>query len=158
MYASLNQSLLGTAAPRTADLVLLLEIVMGVGLLVGARLARLGRFRQHAWCQSITVLVNFAVIAVMMIPSFRVQVYPRIPAKLGKAYYALATAHAALGSVAEIAGLYILLAVGTKVLSEKFRIAKYKLWMRSVLALWWIVLLSGIATYIRWYVPLAVIR
>lgn len=158
MYASLNQSLLGTAAPRTADLVLLLEIVMGVGLLVGARLARLGRFRQHAWWQSITVLVNFAVIAVMMIPSFRVQVYPRIPAKLGKAYYALATAHAALGSVAEIAGLYILLAVGTKVLPEKFRIAKYKLWMRSVLALWWIVLLSGIATYIRWYVPLAVIR
>lgn len=158
MYASLNQSLLGTAAPRTADLVLLLEIVMGVGLLVGARLARLGRFRRHAWCQSITVLVNFAVIAVMMIPSFTVQVYPRIPAKLGKAYYALATAQAALGSVAEIAGLYILLAVGTKVLPEKFRIAKYKLWMRSVLALWWIVLLSGIATYIRWYVPLAVIR
>jgi len=158
MYASLNQSLLGTAAPRTADLVLLLEIVMGVALLVGARLARLGRFRQHAWCQSITVLVNFAVIAAMMIPSFRVQVYPRIPAKLGKAYYALATVHAALGSVAEIAGLYILLAVGTKVLPEKFRIAKYKLWMRSVLALWWIVLLSGIATYIRWYIPLAVSR
>jgi len=94
----------------------------------------------------------------MMIPSFRVQVYPRIPAKLGKAYYALATAHAALGSVAEIAGLYILLAAGTKVLTKKFRIAKYKLWMRSVLTLWWIVLLSGIATYIRWYIPLAVSR
>ena len=84
--------------------------------------------------------------------------YPRIPAKLGKAYYALATAHAALGSVAEIAGLYILLAAGTRVLPEKFRIAKYKLWMRSVLALWWIVLLLGIATYTRWYVPLAVSR
>jgi uncharacterized membrane protein YozB (DUF420 family) len=140
-------------APRAADLVLLLEIAMGVGLLIGARLARNGRFRPHAWCQSIIVLLNFAVIAVMMFPSFRVHVFPRIPAKLGKAYYALATAHATLGGVTEIAGLYILLAVGTRVLPEKFRITKYKMWMRSVLVLWWLVLLLGFATYARWYVP-----
>jgi uncharacterized membrane protein YozB (DUF420 family) len=149
----LTQAFLGTAAPRAADLVLLLEIAMGVGLLIGARLARKRRFRQHAWCQSIIVLLNFAVIAVMMIPSFRVHVFPRIPGKLGKAYYALATAHAALGGVTEIAGLYILLAVGTSVLPEKFRLTKYKMWMQSVLALWWLVLLLGIATYTRWYVP-----
>jgi hypothetical protein len=49
-----------TAAPRTANLVLGLEIAMGVGLLVGARLARKGRFRQHAWCQSSIVLLNLA--------------------------------------------------------------------------------------------------
>src|SRR5262249_15140569 len=86
---------------------------------------------------------------------------PSVSADSGQAWQSLlclATAHAAIGSVAEIAGLYILLAVGTKVLPEKFRIARYKLWMRSVLALWWMVLLSGIATYIRWYIPLAVSR
>jgi len=44
----LNEGFLGTAAPRAADLVLLLEITMGVGLLLGAWLARTGRFRQHA--------------------------------------------------------------------------------------------------------------
>ena len=151
----MRPTFLGTAAPPAADLVLLLEIAMGVGLLIGARLARRGRFRQHAWCQSVIVLLNFAVIAVMMIPSFRVHVFPRIPAKLGKAYYALATVHAALGSVTEIAGLYILLAVGTSVLPKEFRIAKYKMWMRAVLVLWWIVLLLGFATYTRWYLPLA---
>jgi hypothetical protein len=32
-------------------------------------------------------------------------VSPKIPLKLGKAYYALATVHGALGSVTEIAGL-----------------------------------------------------
>jgi len=149
----LREGFLGTAAPRAADLVLVLEIAMGVGLLLGARLARKGRFRQHAWCQSVIVLLNFAVIAVMMVPSFRVHVFPRIPAKLGKAYYALATAHAALGSVTEIVGLYILLAAGTSVLPEQFRITKYKMWMRSVLVLWWLVLLLGLATYSRWYVP-----
>ena len=149
----MSEGFLGTAAPRTADLVLLLEIGMGVGLLIGAWLARIGRFRQHAWCQSVVVLFNLVVIALMMIPSFRVHVFPRIPAKLGKAYYALATMHATLGSITELAGLYILLAAGTTVLPEKLRITKYKLWMRSVLMLWWFVLLLGFATYARWYVP-----
>ena len=144
---------LGTAAPAYADLVLLLEVAMGVGLLIGALLARLRRFRGHAWCQSVIVLLNLGVIVFIMIPSFRVHVRPKIPLKLGKAYYALATAHAALGSVTEIAGLYILLAAGTSVLPEKFRITKYKAWMRTVLALWWLVLLLGFATYGRWYVP-----
>jgi len=144
---------LGTAAPGYADLVLLLEIAMGVGLLIGALLARLRRFRQHAWCQSVVVLLNLALIVLTMIPSFRVHVSPKIPIKLGRAYYALATAHAALGSVTEISGLYILLAAGTTVLPEQFRITKYKAWMRSVLVLWWLVLLLGLATYARWYVP-----
>ena len=149
----MKEGFLGTAAQPAADLVLVLEISMGVGLLIGTWLARNGRFRQHAWCQSLIVLLNLAVIAVMMMPSFRVHVFPRIPAKLGKAYYALATAHAALGSVTEIAGLYILLAAGTNVLPPKFRITKYKMWMRSVLVLWWAVLLLGMVTYTRWYVP-----
>ena len=144
---------LGTAASAYADVTLLLEIGMGVGLLIGAVLARRRRFRGHAWCQSAIVLFNFGVIILTMIPSFRVHVSPKIPLKLGKAYYALATVHAALGTITEIAGLYILLAAGTNVLPEKFRITKYKAWMRTVLVLWWFVLFLGFATYGRWYVP-----
>ncbi len=149
----MNEDFLGTAAPRYADLVLLLEIGMGVGLLVGALLARMQRFRAHACCQSVIVLLNVAIIVLVMLPSFRGQVSPRIPLKLGTAYYALATAHAALGSVVECAGLYILLAAGTKFLPERLRITRYKLWMRSVLVTWWVVLLLGLATYARWYIP-----
>jgi uncharacterized membrane protein YozB (DUF420 family) len=140
-------------APPYANLILLLEIAMGVGLLIGALLARMRRFRAHAWCQSAIVLLNLAVIVLVMIPSFRAHVSPKIPLKLSKPYYALATAHAALGTITEIAGLYILLAAGTGVLPEKFRITKYKRWMRTVLVLWWFVLLLGLATYARWYVP-----
>ena len=144
---------LETAAPRAANVVLVLEIAMGIGLLLGARLARKKRFRQHAWCQSVIVLLNLAVVTVMMIPSFRVHVLPKLPAKLGKAYYALATTHGAFGTITELAGLYILLSAGTTVLPEKLRITKYNVWMRSVLVLWWAVLLMGMATYTRWYVP-----
>jgi uncharacterized membrane protein YozB (DUF420 family) len=149
----LNEGFLGTAAPRYADLVLLLEIGMALGLLGGALLARMRRFRAHAWCQSAIVLLNLAIIVLVMIPSFRSHVSPRIPLKLGKAYYAVATAHAGLGSVIECAGLYILLAAGTKLLPEKLRITRYKLWMRTVLVAWWVVLFLGLATYARWYIP-----
>jgi hypothetical protein len=148
-----SEGFLGTAAPRYADLVLLLEILMGVGLLLGAQLARSKRFRAHAWCQSVIVLANFMVIVVVMVPSFHLHVGPKLPLKLGKAYYALATAHAALGTITEIASLYILLAAGTKILPSKLRMADFKIWMRSVLMLWWLELLLGLALYVRWYVP-----
>ena len=151
----MNQGFLGTAAPREADVVLILEILMGVGLLIGGMLARWKQFRLHAWCQSVIVLSNFVVIVVLMIPSFHDHVSPKIPLRLGKAYYALATAHAALGTLTEIAALYILLAAGTEVLAPKLRITDYKLYMRSVLVLWWLELVLGLATYIRWYVPIS---
>jgi uncharacterized membrane protein YozB (DUF420 family) len=144
---------LRTLAPPYATLTLLLETAMGLGLLLGALLARRRYFRAHAWCQSTIVLINVVAIVLAMIPSFRGHVSPKIPMKLAKPYYALATIHAALGGVTEIAGLYILLAAGTSVLPQKFRITRYKAWMRTVLVLWWLVLLLGSATYVRWYVP-----
>jgi uncharacterized membrane protein YozB (DUF420 family) len=124
---------------------------MGAGLLAGAALARAGRIRIHAACQSAIVLLNLALIVLTMFPVFHRQVLPKLPGRIGKPYYALAATHAALGGVAELAGLYILLAVGTSLLPEKFRIRRYKFWMRSVLVIWWIVLFLGMATYARWY-------
>jgi uncharacterized membrane protein YozB (DUF420 family) len=99
------------------------------------------------------VLLNAVIIALVMVPSFHDQVGPQIPFKLRKAHFALATAHGALGGVVECAALYILLAAGTKFLPEGLRVKRYKLWMRTVLASWWLVLLLGVATYGRWYVP-----
>jgi len=144
---------LGTNAPWTADVTLLLELALGVGLLAGALLARAGRHRAHAACQAVIVLLNLVVIVLTMLPSFGRQVLPKLPVRIGKPFYVLAATHAGLGAIAELGGLYILLAAGTTVLPEKFRIRRYKFWMRGVLILWWIVLFLGIATYARWYVP-----
>ena len=148
-----HEGFLGTAARWSVDLTLLLELGMGVGLLFGALLANMRRFRLHALCQSAIVLLNLTLIVLTMVPSFRLQVGPGLPSKLGKSYYGIATAHAALGSVAELAGLYLLLAAGTNLFPEKLRLIRYKLWMRSVLVLWWFVLLLGITTYARWHLP-----
>lgn len=149
----LHEGILGTAASLRTDLVLLLEIGMAVGLLFGGLLARRHHYRAHAWCQSLLVLCNLMLIFLFMVPAFRLQVAPKIPSRLGKPYFAFAAAHAALGAMVELAALYILLAAGTKWLPENLRLRRYRPWMRAVLAAWWLELLLGIVTYLRWYMP-----
>jgi uncharacterized membrane protein YozB (DUF420 family) len=149
----LREGVLGAAASLQPDLILLLELTLGLALLAGAFLARLRKFQAHAWCQSTVVVLNAGAIALAMLPSFRQRVVPKIPLKLSKSFYALATTHAALGTVVECAGLYILLAAGTTLMPEKLRLTRYKLWMRTVLVGWWAVILLGVATYARWYIP-----
>jgi uncharacterized membrane protein YozB (DUF420 family) len=140
-------------APFSANCTLLLELAMGIALVFGAWLARCQRYPQHAWCQSLVVLLNAVVIAIAMVPPFDTRVVPKIPGKLGYSFYALATAHAIVASAAEAAALYLLLAAGTKALPERLRLTNFKRAMRSALALWWLAILLGGATYVRWYGP-----
>jgi uncharacterized membrane protein YozB (DUF420 family) len=114
--------------------------------------ARRRRYRAHASCHSAVVLLNLVVIAGTMLPSFRRQVASEIPASLGDSYYALAAAHAAIGTLAELVGVYILLVAGTNILPKGLRFTRFKPWMRAALALWWLALLLGLGTYFRWYV------
>ena len=148
----LTQGILRSAAPWQADLTLLIEAAMGMALLAGALLARRRHYRAHACCQSAVVLLNLVVIGFAMAPSFYSQVAPKIPQAMRKSYYAIATGHAALGAVAELAGLYVIVAAGTNVLPKHLRLTNYRAWMRATLILWWVVLLLGVATYVRWYV------
>jgi uncharacterized membrane protein YozB (DUF420 family) len=152
--AVLTRGILGSAAPWQADLTLLIEATMGIALLAGAVLARRRRYHAHAWCQSAVVLLNLVVIGFAMAPSFYIQLAPKIPQSLRKSYYAIAAGHAALGVVAELMGLYVIVAAGTQVLPDRLRLRNYRAWMRATLVLWWVVLLLGVATYVRWYVRL----
>ena len=88
-----------SAAPLTADVALLAEIMMGTALLGGAILARRRRYRAHACCQSAIVLLNLIVIGIAMAPSFYSQVAPKIPPALRKSYYVIAAGHAAFGAL-----------------------------------------------------------
>lgn len=142
-------------APLTTSLTLLLETAMGIALILGAFLARRRNFRAHAWCQSAVVLFNLGVIAIAMAPSIYARVAPKIPQRLGKPYYAIATTHAALGAATEFAAIYVLLAAGTHLLPAKLRLSNFKPAMRAVLVLWWIALLLGLLTYAKWYIPKA---
>ena len=143
---------LGTWASFGADVNLLVQFAMGIALLAGAYLARLKRYTAHGICQALVLLLNLPMIALVMWPSFHARVLPRLATHYTKRNYAIATAHGALGALAELLGLYILLVAGTNLLPVTWRIQRWKLWMRIELVLWWVVLLLGFGTYYIWYV------
>lgn len=142
---------IGIDAPTAANLNLAVQLLMGVALLGGMLLARRKRFRAHAICQSAVVLLNLIPIAGYMLPVFRRGVLPKGSTVFADSFYAIPAAHAALGTVAELLGLYIILRAGTNLLPPALRFKNYKRWMRTELALWWLVIALGIATYLVWY-------
>jgi uncharacterized membrane protein YozB (DUF420 family) len=147
----MSKGFLGTAASLAADRTLIIESAMGVALVVGTVFARRRHYRAHGWCQSAVVLLNLGVIAQFMVPSFRRQIAPEIPASLNEVHYAIAAIHGLLGTVAELLALYVVLVAGTNILPKRLRFSRYKRWMRLALALWWIELLLGLAMYVQWY-------
>ena len=134
-----------------ANFNLISQLAMGVALICGALLARAKRYTAHGICQSAVLLLNLIMIAFVMWPSFNGQVLPALPKHLTDGYYGAATAHGILGAIAELLGLYIVLAVATDTLPRRVRIIRLKLWMRIELILWWLVIVTGVLTYYVWY-------
>ena len=147
-----NEGFLRTGATFAAEINLTVQLIMGVALVAGARLARQRRYRSHGICQTSVLLLNLVMIGSVMWPSFKQQVTPVLSRGLHKWYYRSAAIHAALGIAAELLGLYIVLVAGTNVLPDWLRFSHWKWWMWAELALWAIVLLSGVGTYCAWYV------
>jgi uncharacterized membrane protein YozB (DUF420 family) len=143
---------LGTGAPFGADLNLVVQLIMGLALISVFLLANRKRYTAHGICQTTVLLLNLLMIELVMWPSFHQQVKPAMSKVLHKWYYGVATIHAALGIAAELLGLYIVIVAGTDVLPQWLRFKHWKLWMRTELVLWAIVLISGVGTYCAWYV------
>jgi uncharacterized membrane protein YozB (DUF420 family) len=143
---------LGTGATFGADLNLVVQLLMGTALIVGAFLARQKRYRAHGICQTTVLLLNLLMIGLVMWPSFRQQVKPAMSKVFHKWYYEAATIHAVLGIAAELLGLYIVIVAGTNVFPQWLRFKHWNWWMRTELVLWEVVLLSGVGTYCAWYV------
>ena len=148
------QGFLGTGGTFSADLNLLVQVTMALALLVGMFVARRKHYFAHGCIQSTVVILNLIPIAAIMLPSFRQQVAPQVPAGLSDKYYSVALAHTVVGSLAELLGLYVIL-TGMKLLPENLRFRNYKAWMRSTLAIWWTAVVLGISTYAVWYASAA---
>ena len=142
---------LRTGAGLKANFNLVVQLTMGVGLIAGAYFARAKHYTAHGICQAAVMLLNLIMIAFVMWPSFYGRVMPALPKHLTDSYYGAATAHGILGAIAEMLGLYIVLAVGTDALPRRIRIIRLKLWMRIELILWWLVIVTGVLTYYVWY-------
>ena len=143
---------LGTGATFGADFNLVVQLLMGAALAMGAILAKQKRYKAHGICQTTVLLLNLLIIRLVMWPSFQQQVKPALSKGLHKWYYEAATIHGFLGIAAELLGLYIVVVAGTNVLPQWLRFNNWKWWMRAELVLWVIALLTGMGTYCAWYV------
>ncbi len=146
------KGLLGTGAAGPADLNLLLQFAMAAVLTLGMFLARAKRFRAHAWTQSTVLLLNLVAIGSVMGPSFHRQGVPHVASEWRDPYYAAAMVHAGVGTVVESLGLYVVLVAATNIMPGRLRFRNYKLWMRTTLALWWVVVMLGVGVYYVWYI------
>ena len=153
----MTDGFLGTGAPFSADLNLLMQLAMGATLIVGWRLARGKRYGAHQVVQTTVMLLNLVMIVLIMVPSLHKQVPSDPAAALSDAHTRVAYVHALLGAVAETLGIYIILVAGTSLVPRRLRFKNYKPWMRTTLVLWWVVILFGAGTYYTWYLRPAVL-
>lgn len=144
-----------TGATWRAEGNLVLQFMMGAALLFGMWLARQRRFRAHGTCQALVTLLNLPLIALIMYPAFQHSTLPCLGMSFGKPEVFITVLHAGFGLLAELLGLYVMLAVGTKLLPESLRFRNHKRWMRTTLGLWWLVMLFGLGTYHQWYLKAA---
>jgi uncharacterized membrane protein YozB (DUF420 family) len=127
-----------------------LEISLAVLLVAGFVLVRLGHVRAHRAIQSTIVLVNIPIVLATMLPPYLLYGMPMSASELRQTFYLYPTLMLIGGIAAEVLGIYIILVAGTIWVPARLRFRRYKLWMRTELALWWLVLLAGIGTYYVW--------
>ena len=142
-----GEGFLGRGATFGADLNLLVQIGLGLLLLIGMVLARRGLYRAHGACQSSALILAIGMTLVWMWPSFREVYVPDLARGIANRTTVAVVAHAALGSVVLLLGVYVVLVAGTSLIPGRFRFQNYSAWMRTLLVLWWITIGLGVLTY-----------
>jgi hypothetical protein len=137
-------------APSAARLTLFVIVVGAVLLTVGWRLAVARRYTAHAWVQTVAVADITVTVATRMIRSLLRNVLPGIPAHLGQATYAVATAHAVVGTVAAAFGVFVVLGAG-KVLPRRLRFRAFRPFMRVAYALYLLATAVGVIFFVVAY-------
>ncbi len=138
---------LGRGAPFGADLNILLQVGVGVLLMVGMGLARRGWYRGHGICQSTAFVVALAMTILWMVPAFHAIHADALGRRVVNRVTVAVGAHIAVGTAAMLMGVWVLLVAGTPLVPTRLRFQNYKLWMRTLLTLWGVALVLGVATY-----------
>jgi hypothetical protein len=56
-------------------------------------------------------------------------------------------AHVVVGTAALLVGAWVVLVAGTPLVPVRLRFSSYKPWMRTLLTLWWLAIILGLAIY-----------
>ena len=140
------------AVPALSDAAAVIEVALAVVLVVGALVVRSGHVRLHRWMQSSVVLVNIPIVLYAMVPPYLEYIYPHLLGGLGTAVVFVPTVMLVAGGAAEALGIFIILVAGTTWIPERYRFRRYRVWMRTELVLWWMVVVFGLTTYWLFFV------
>jgi uncharacterized membrane protein YozB (DUF420 family) len=130
-----------------ADLNLIVQLLGGALLLVGVALVRRARYAAHGACQSTALLVALVLTVLWMAPAFHEVYLDGLARRVLNRVNVVAVAHVVAGSAALLLGVWVALVAGTPLVPARWRFTDYKTWMRTLLAVWWLAILLGVATY-----------
>ena len=142
----------GLFGPNTLipDLNLLLQLLLVAGLTFGYWLARRGNIEAHRCNQTVWVLLNAVLVALIMVQSME-NAALESAADLAKMHIWLPWLHAALGTATVACGLWLVLQMND-ILPRSLHVRGWKTLMRVTLAGYWLVALSGSALYYVWFI------
>ena len=140
-----------TKANFFTDLNILAQVILLLGLVVGAFFARRGHITTHQTIQTGLVLFNIVLTIFIMVVAYYEYVLPGVPAELRSAHGIVSTIHAALGLLAVLCGIYLILRMN-QIIPKRWRVKWWKNLMRFTLGLYLLVGLFGLGIYYVWYV------
>lgn len=142
-----SDGFLGQGAPWGADLNLLIQVAVGILLLVGMGLARSDRYGAHGICQSAGFVLAVVMTVLWMMPAFHAIHADALGRGVVNRVTIAVAAHVVVGTLALLVGAWVVLVAGTPLVPARLRFSSYKPWMRTLLILWWVALILGVAVY-----------
>lgn len=131
------------------DLNLVLEVLLVAGLTFGYWLAKRGNIAAHRYNQTVWVLLNALLVALIMAGSME-NAAVESAADLAKVHIGIPWLHAAIGAATVGSGLWLVLQMNG-LLPKWLHVRGWKTLMRITLAGYWIVALLGLAIYYAWF-------
>jgi len=145
----MGTGIFGTKASLVADTNLILQVVILLMLLLGVFQAKRRKFQAHHTWMTVAVIANAALIIAVMNPSF-FRILPFALRNPGANKSTVIWPHMLLGAIAELLGVYLVLAtnMGASDISHR---RNFKWLMRITFSLWVLALAVGIVLYFVWY-------
>jgi len=131
------------------DLNLVLELLLVAGLTFGYWLAKRGNIAAHRYNQTIWVLVNAVLVALIMAGGME-NAELDAASDLAKPRLLVPWLHALLGGATVASGLWLVLQMNG-LLPQRLHVRGWKTLMRVTLAGYWAVALLGLAIYYLWF-------
>jgi uncharacterized membrane protein YozB (DUF420 family) len=158
MDPRISTGFLGTEASLAADIALVSYIFLIVPAMIGGFfLARRTSYFYHQMLMTSIVIINWIIIAYLMVYAYNQTIVAKIPEHLGEINYLLPTIHMVTGLAAQILGTNLVLQLWLGPMWP-LRLEPFKRWMRLTLVLWLLTAALGIIYYLIVYVEAFMIR